>query len=259
MSDDPFAICAGEVRRRDPDVFLCALAAPAALRNHLLALACFHRELADIRLRARTPILGAMRLQWWWEAVGQCLDDHATLSRPHPVLLALAITVRTHDLPRDVVMRMITVRQEDHIPYPDGADATCGALNQLWLRVLGLMPDDAQNGASVAHRAAQALGRVRYLLDTLRRDAQFLGDFPGGWDGALAAAETALRDARAQSAPAAALPVCLAARLLGDDLKRLRKMTRAASARPGAAIPYPARRPLWSALSVAWGGVTGRW
>ncbi|MDO9713330.1 squalene/phytoene synthase family protein [Paracraurococcus lichenis] len=66
-------------RRHDPDRFLCALFAPAALRERLFALIAYNHELARAREAARTPLIALMRLQWWRDAV-----EHAAAGRPAP-------------------------------------------------------------------------------------------------------------------------------------------------------------------------------
>src|SRR3712207_5998065 len=50
-------------RRPAPDGFLCALFAPAALREMLFALIPYNHELARAREPARTPLIALMRLQ----------------------------------------------------------------------------------------------------------------------------------------------------------------------------------------------------
>ncbi|HKA47116.1 MAG TPA: squalene/phytoene synthase family protein, partial [Methyloceanibacter sp.] len=52
-------------RDGDPDRYLSALFAPAAARDHLLALYAFNVELARVGELVHEPQLGEIRLQWW--------------------------------------------------------------------------------------------------------------------------------------------------------------------------------------------------
>lgn len=58
-------------RRHDPDRFLCALFAPPALREALFALIGYHHELGRAREAASNPMIAAIRLQWWRDALTQ--------------------------------------------------------------------------------------------------------------------------------------------------------------------------------------------
>jgi phytoene synthase len=58
-------------RSGDPDRALAALFAPRDLRGDLLALYAFNVELARIAEQVTEPELGAIRLQWWREAVAR--------------------------------------------------------------------------------------------------------------------------------------------------------------------------------------------
>ncbi len=57
------------MRRHDPDRFLTALFAPAAVREALFTLYALNHELARAREVAREPMMALVRLQWWREVI----------------------------------------------------------------------------------------------------------------------------------------------------------------------------------------------
>ncbi|MGQ0675605.1 MAG: phytoene/squalene synthase family protein, partial [Rhodospirillales bacterium] len=102
--------CGGEVRRHDPDRFLCALFAPAERREDLLALAAFNLELARVRELVSEPMLGRIRLQWWREALGEI---YSGMPRRHAVIQPLHETIKRRGLDRALLDRMIDARESD--------------------------------------------------------------------------------------------------------------------------------------------------
>ena len=61
-------------RSGDPDRTLAALFAPRGCRADLFALYAFNVELARIAEQVSEPSLGAIRLQWWREALDRAAD-----------------------------------------------------------------------------------------------------------------------------------------------------------------------------------------
>ena len=135
--------CGAQMRRHDPDRFLCALFAPAEARADLLALGAFNLELARVREQVSEPMLGRIRLQWWREAVGEIYRSSGP--RRHAAAEALAAAVARRRLDRALLECMIDAREADLDPEPPRdlaaleayADATAGALAALSLQVLG--------------------------------------------------------------------------------------------------------------------------
>ncbi len=82
---DAFAHCEALVRAQDKDRFLAGLFAPAAGRRHLFALYAFNLEIARVR-GAREPMAGAVRLQWWREAL---LGERPSEAAASPVAAAM--------------------------------------------------------------------------------------------------------------------------------------------------------------------------
>lgn len=140
--------CAREVRAGDHDRFLTALFAPAACREHLFGLFAFNLELARIAESVREPMLGAIRLQWWREAVE---DARQGIVRRNPIVEALAAII--HRMPHAPVEHMIDARALDFADDPpeslsalvEYAAETGGAVTELAAHILS--PEEAIEGA----------------------------------------------------------------------------------------------------------------
>ena len=91
--------CASEVRRHDADRFLTTLFAPKGHREDLFALYAFNLEISKTREVVSETMLGAIRLQWWREAI-EAIYTNAEL-RKHAVVEALAETVTRRGLTRE--------------------------------------------------------------------------------------------------------------------------------------------------------------
>ena len=139
---EAFAWCAAEVRRVDYDRYLSALFAPKAARPHLFALYAVNHEIAKTAETVREPLAGAIRLQWWREAMDEL---YAGKPRRHEALLALVQTLQAHDLPRGLFEALIDAREHDFEETPFAnmvaleayADATSGNVMRLAARILG--------------------------------------------------------------------------------------------------------------------------
>ena len=163
--------CGAIVRRRDPDRYFCVLLAPGELRETLLALHAFELELARIPDRVREPMMGAIRLQWWREAL-----EGIAAGRPrrHEIVLPLARAV-CEGLELTPLQRMIdawdeAVAREDQ---PDMAVAErhiAGTRGQANLAALRLLRGGPTKGdEALAKHAALARGLADMLLDGARR------------------------------------------------------------------------------------------
>jgi phytoene synthase len=75
------------VRHVDEERWLSSRYAPANKRRSLIALYAFCYELARVRLVVTDPVMGAIRFQWWREALEELSDGKA---REHDTVLALA-------------------------------------------------------------------------------------------------------------------------------------------------------------------------
>ena len=150
--DASLSYCAAEVRRHDPDRFLCALFAPADRREDLVALYAFNLELARTREQVSEPMLGRIRLQWWRDAVAEI---YSGTPRRHAAIQPLHEAVKRHGLDRVLLDRMIDAREADMDGKPprdltareEYAEGTAGALAALALGVLGVVDEPAKRAA----------------------------------------------------------------------------------------------------------------
>ena len=246
--DPSRAYCADLTRRLDPDRYLAALAAPIDRRPALLALYAFNVEIARIRETVGEPALGAIRLQWWREAVAGGAPGNAVIAE-----LAAA------GVDRDALARLIDARETDLDDHPatdmaaleSYAEATSGGLTALAFDILdvgvGIGDDAARRAARHVGIAWALVGLVRavpfhararrlYLpLDRLAAaglGAEDVFALKPSVGLARVAADVADRahahlvDARAERArvPRAAAPALLTALLADTDLARLRRV-----------------------------------
>jgi len=182
--------CAAIVRRSDPDRYFSALFAPQAARPHLFALCAFNHELAHAAESAREPMIRAIRLQWWREAL-----DGARSARPrnHGAVQAMAEVFAAAELPSHLFDAMIDARAEDPVQLADDAardahlDATSGNLMRLASRILGSVRDDLAHQAGIAYGLVgllrnRAVSGDAAMKEAARRryDAAHLLPKPGG-------------------------------------------------------------------------------
>ena len=104
------AYCRDRVGRFDPDRAAVIAFQPAATRPALYALHAFNLEVAHLRETAGEPALGAMRLQWWRDALDEAASGR---ERRHAVLQPLAAAIREHGLPGDRFRRLLDARELD--------------------------------------------------------------------------------------------------------------------------------------------------
>ncbi len=155
------------IRTADEDRYYAALFAPADQRAHLFALYALNHELARIAETVREPMMGAIRLQWWREAVESARDGKP---RDHDLTRALTQMFAAHDLPLDLFDAMIEAREMDAAEIEfndlnaleDYADATGGNLMRLASRVLGGTADDLAREAGIAHALTGLLRAIPF-------------------------------------------------------------------------------------------------
>lgn len=76
------------LQREDEDRWLSSRYAPADVRKRLVALYTLNLELAKVRTIVSEPGLGAIRFQWWRDAISEIAEGNAP--RKHDVVLAVA-------------------------------------------------------------------------------------------------------------------------------------------------------------------------
>ena len=205
-----YAHCAALVREADKDRYLANLLIPEPARTHAFALHAFNAEIAAVRDRAREPLAGEIRLQWWRDALaGKAAGD----AERNPVAAALIDTVERRRLPRDLLIALVDARRFD--VYDEGMPsmaaleeylrATSSTLFDLVARLL----DDrssapASEAAGIAHGLTGLLrafpihaarGQIYLPADLLEQTGTQPGDVLTGTDtSALRAALSAMRD-----------------------------------------------------------------
>lgn len=109
MTEDD-SYCRKLIARFDRDRFLCTQFAPAERRADLFALYAFNLEIAGVRESVSEPLVGQMRLKWWYDA----LDAIVAGAPPkHPVAAPLSEAVRRYSLPRADLETLIEARSDD--------------------------------------------------------------------------------------------------------------------------------------------------
>lgn len=150
------------VRRVDEDRWLAARFADAPTRERLSALYAFVYEVARIPEAVREPALGAVRLQWWREAVAKVYAGR--IDADNEIVTGLAGLVEWADLDRALIEALIDAREKDledrpfeHWPeFEAYVDDTAGAVIKLAAKICA--PDLVQTGQ---HRALfQNAGRI---------------------------------------------------------------------------------------------------
>ena len=152
----------------DPDRSLAALFAPREARADLFALIAFNVELARIAEIVTEPGLGAIRLQWWHEAIDRAARGEAT---GHQVADAIGAAMRKGKLSRARINALIDARNFDIETriMPDWAAleahlaATSGGLFALGGECLGSRGPSLEKAATQAGLAYGLTGLMRAL------------------------------------------------------------------------------------------------
>lgn len=130
-----------EVRAHDYRRFLAIQHAPHGAHAALYALVAFQHEIASTAEMVSDPMIGAIRLGWWREAIDELAAGKP--ARAHPVVQALAGPVASGILFPSVLQALVEAREADLEPERidrEGAflaylDATAGALHQAMARL----------------------------------------------------------------------------------------------------------------------------
>ncbi len=167
----------GELRALDADRYLSTLYAPAGRRSALGALYLFNAEIASIRDRAREPMAGEIRLQWWRDAIAAAGQGAVT---GNPSADALIATIRAYSLPLTAFDDYLEARlfdlYDDPMPDRTALEAYCGHTASVLIQLASLIlePEAAPEFADAAGHAgcAQAIGGLLRLLPRHRARGQ---------------------------------------------------------------------------------------
>lgn len=158
--------CADQVRQRSHfDYQLCVLAG-AKHQDALFSLFAFDGEVAKIPMVTSEAIIGLIRLQWWRDAIEEIYNG---TPRKHPVVEALAQTVRERSLPRELFDLYLLHReweiqpedQESSVHLDDYFDQVFGGFNHLLL--LTVNPQADKPTVAVARDSGAQWGRLDLL------------------------------------------------------------------------------------------------
>jgi phytoene synthase len=241
--------CADVVRQADRDRYLATLFAPARHRDALFSLYAFNVEIVQVRDKAREPMPGEIRLQWWREVLS---GERAGEAAAHPVAAALTETLRRYGFVAAPLLELIDAHTFDLYDEPM---ATVGELelygiqtqSPLFAMAAGILaegaplPEAFTLDASVAMAFAKVLAelgrhasrRQLYLpLDVLdRRHVDREDIFAGQASAPLRAALTEMRGlarehlAKARESlrgvPQQILPAFLPLALIEPTLRRM--------------------------------------
>lgn len=172
MPEEVDSYCADLVRKYDSDRYLLTMMAPVSRRAALLAVYAFNVEIVRIRESVSESMLGAIRLQWWRDAIDALYSGRGPA---HAVIRPLGEAVERHGLSQDLFHRVIDGRAADlDSTQPatlDGlvayADETSTPLILLALEITG-QREDLSAVASDAGVAWALTGLVRAIPFHLR-------------------------------------------------------------------------------------------
>ena len=138
-SNNDALYCRDRVCRFDADRAAVIAFQPAGARPALYALHAFNLEVSHLRETVGEPALGAMRLQWWRDALDEAASGRV---RRHAVLQPLAAAIREHGLPAEHLRRLLDAREADLDEAPPAdlpayARGTGGTLAALAGQVVG--------------------------------------------------------------------------------------------------------------------------
>ena len=108
--DESYRHCEQLVRAADKDRFLATLFAPVERRGPLSALYAFNCEIVSVRDRAREPMPGEIRLQWWRDVLN---GERAGEAAANPVAAALTDTIGRFKLPVEPLLDLIEAHAFD--------------------------------------------------------------------------------------------------------------------------------------------------
>ncbi|KAJ7175859.1 Squalene/phytoene synthase [Mycena filopes] len=166
-STDPAAYCRQLVRKHDYESFLISKFWPAQLQDGYFAIKAFSTELAMVQDNVSMATIGAVRMQFWRDAVR---DIYADRPPRHPVALALHQATQTVNLPPYHLKRIIDARDEElhtgSYPTSDAlvahAESVSSSVLYLLLALRGL-----GSAEDLAH-AASHLGTAQTFATLLR-------------------------------------------------------------------------------------------
>ncbi|KAJ7044121.1 Squalene/phytoene synthase [Mycena alexandri] len=163
---DPAEYCRQLVRKHDYESFLISKFWPTHLQDGYFAIKAFSTELGMVQDNVSLPTIGAVRMQFWRDAVR---DIYADRPPRHPIALALHRATQTASLPPYHLKRIVDARDEElqTASYPTSdalvahAESVSSSVLYLLLALRGL-----SSAEDLAH-AASHLGTAQTLATLL--------------------------------------------------------------------------------------------
>ncbi|CAN2532489.1 hypothetical+protein [Methylocapsa aurea] len=173
---DHYRHCEAALREQELDLWLASLFAPASARPHLHAIGAFAAEIASVRARVSQPILGEMRLRWWYDSLEAATDSEA--ARAHPIADALIDTLDRHAIAREEVVDLLEAHSFDLYDEPmeslEALETYCDRVfgaPMRW-RAIAIDAQDASRQEGALRDAGRALGLTTILRALPRHLAQ---------------------------------------------------------------------------------------
>jgi phytoene synthase len=163
--DENYRHCEALVRAGDKDRYLASLFAPGEKRAALFVLYAFNAEITSVRERARAPMPGEIRLQWWRDVIN---GERAGEAAANPVAAALANAIARFELPKPRLLDLIEAHAfdlyDDPMPTFEAlagyARQTSGAVFDLAARITGAPAEYAAERAGLAFGITAVLRSV---------------------------------------------------------------------------------------------------
>ena len=160
--------CEQLVRAHDRDDYLAGLFAPADRRPYLFALYAFALEIARVKMLVKEPMTGAIRLQWWLEAIEGLRAEEAAAN---PVMTALQDAARQTNVSLAPLTDAVEAREAELRGTPPVAAAAA-----VFIMAARLLGAEGEAIAIAADNAAQAValletepGKAREAYEAFRR------------------------------------------------------------------------------------------
>ncbi|EJF85647.1 phytoene/squalene synthase family protein [Candidatus Bartonella washoeensis] len=166
------------LRATDRDRYISVLFAPKKKRRALAALYAFNAEVARIRESVHDPLIGEIRLRWWYDSIA---NNEMQESKNNPILSDLFTAISLFSLPKTAFLRYCDAQILDlyHNPVETLHDLEfyCGETASIVLQLSCqiLDPDVEQDFADAYEHGgiAQGLSGILRLLSFMPSRYQY--------------------------------------------------------------------------------------
>ncbi|WP_336287843.1 phytoene/squalene synthase family protein [Bartonella sp. CB60] len=170
--------CLDILRATDRDRYMSVLFAPKKKRSALAALYAFNAEISRVRESVHDPLIGEMRLRWWYDSIA---NGEIRNSERNPILNDLFTAISLFNLPKADFLRYCDAQildlYKDPIATIHDLEAYCNKTTSIILKLSCqiLDFDAAQNFTDACKHGgfAQLLSGVLRLLSFMRSRYQY--------------------------------------------------------------------------------------